>query len=123
MSLQHLKELGEQIIKAAESSPLQTEIAVVSLESIHNLIVSSDQNVGITDMRSQTFQGNNIFEQGQMVYQHQMQPAPSLLQPSTMNEYNFDEQIQQPAVIAPQYGTDVMSQVNKVPFLFHQRDD
>lgn len=107
MSLQKLKEIGDQIIKAVESSPLQAEIAQISLESIHHLIVSTDQNAGVDDYRQPMHP--NMYVDQQMGYPQQM----------LQQMYQFDEAMP-PAVIGPQYSTDVMTQANSIPFLYHQ---
>ena len=123
MSLQQLKELGDHIIKAAESSPLQSEIAAVSLESIHTLLVSTDQNTPNDDLRGlNPYQGHNVFEQGQIPYQHPMQPQ--MMQPQgNIPEYGIDEQMQTPQVFAPQINADIISQARNIPFLYHNNND
>ena len=122
MSLQQLKELGSHIIKAAESSPLQSEIAAVSLESIHNLLVTTNQNPNqIDDFRTpNAYQTHNAYDPVQMQYQPPMQQ-----QQQGVNEYVFDappeQQMQPPTVIAPQYSNNILSQAQNIPFLFHNQ--
>lgn len=109
MSLQLLHELGDSIIKAAESSPLQSEIAAVSLESIHALLISTDQNA--------TNEPQQPIQQNQNIFADQMQGPYQ--QPAHVPGYGFDEHVT-PAVIGPQYNADIINQANSIPFLYHQ---
>lgn len=117
MSLQHLKELGDQILKAAESSPLQAEIARLSLESMHATLVSnSDQPQPQEDFAQIPQQPMNMFVDNPPAI------AFPTAQPVPVSNYMFDEQVV-PAVIGPQYNTEIMTQANSIPFLYHQMPD
>lgn len=109
MSLQHLQDLGDQILRAIEHDQLQSEIAVISLENMHAMIAnprSSDDDPKTTQQSYPPM--NNMYVDNNPNYPG-YQPNP----------FFMDEQVV-PAVIGPQYNSDLMLQAQSIPFLFHQ---
>ena len=111
MSIQNLKELGEQILKAAESGQLQAEIALVSLENIYSMLSLSEEPAAQDDFGSSMAQShqNMYMDQSQLGYNQNL----------SYQGFSFDEPVV-PAVIGPQFNSDIISQASNIPFLFHQ---
>lgn len=104
-----LRELGDQILKLTEHNQLKTEIAMVSLKSIHQLLVKNndeDEN----QSQFQTYQQNsNIF-----IDPAQMNPAPM----NNINQYgHFDD----PQVYASSFNNNLINQAASIPFLYHNQ--
>ena len=107
MSLQHLKDLGEQILKNAEISPLTNEIALMSLESIHSLLVNTDKNHDDLNQNRQS-NASNIY-----VDNHS-----SMGYTNAFQGFSFEDPIV--PVVAPNFNNELINQASSIPFLYHQ---
>jgi hypothetical protein len=108
MSLARLSELEQDIIQVAEGSALQAEIALMSLESIHRMIVLKD------------LPGGSI--PGRAAAEAMPRPADTNMVFSTNDQYQvfgYDEPLQ-PALFSQSNAQDMIMAANQIPFLYHQ---
>ena len=103
-----LRELGEQILKQAEHDQLKTEIAMISLESIHQLLVNNSSNADESEENNipqfpQYHINTNIFQDAQHT-------AQTFLG-------GFDE----PQTFGASSNNELRSQLSSIPFLFHNQ--
>ena len=109
MSIPHLQELSEQILKSTDGNQIQTEIALISLESLRNMMLS--------DAQAKTLDEQTTVGQGQGT-QGSAEPGQAITN-ANANQFFFDEPIT-PTVIGPNYSSDIMMQAQNIPFLYHQ---
>ena len=95
MSIRHLQELGDKIIKAVEGNPLKTEIAMTALESMNRLLSETrEREPYIPDPQPYGFNDPGLF-----VFEDQ-------------SRVHVLAQSDQSGLIWQSYG---------IPFLFHHR--
>jgi hypothetical protein len=113
MSVQHLLELGKQIVRATEGDPLQTEIALIALESIHERLVASAGPVAseqdLTMVRS-----GSIMDHSTLLEPNQMFSGNSIEFPFGQDDPWF------PTIHGPQYNPEIYIAAQNVRFLFHK---
>ena len=104
-----LRELGDQILKLAEHNQLKTEIAMVSLKSIHQLLVNNNEDEENQPQFPAFQQNSNVY-----VDTTQMNAAP-------MNNVNQFGHYDEPQVYASSFNNNLISQAASIPFLFHNQ--
>ena len=119
MTLAHLKELGDQILRSIEGDQLQTEIALISLESIHKMIVINPS------IQVSQFQENAQ----RLQYQPYPQSTNLFYDQSTMIQsigpqipYQYDGKIP-PRVMGPSFDNELIKHSYNIPFLYHKQSD
>ncbi|KAH0790341.1 hypothetical protein GPJ56_005637 [Histomonas meleagridis] len=116
MTLAHLTELGDQILRSIEGDQLQTEIAMISLESIHKMIVLNPSIPQFQDNQPIQYQGYP--QSTNMFYNQSAMPS---IAPQEI-PYQFDGKI--PRVMGAALGNDIITQsLNDIPFLYHKKPD
>lgn len=108
---EQLRSLGDQIINLAEHDPLKTEIALISLKSIHTLLVKKVEDDEDLSVQYPPYQQNPNH-----LIEHNPIPTISL---SNSNPYGYFEE--HPQVYSSTLQNDVMNQARSVPFLFHNQ--
>lgn len=100
-----LRELGDQILKLSEHDQLKTEIAMISLKSIYQLLTKNDEE-----------EGNDIPPQFPNMFPD---PVPMPTIPiGNINQFgHYDE----PQVYASSFNNDLINQASSIPFLFHNQ--
>jgi hypothetical protein len=110
MSLSRLDQLRQDIITAADRDPLQAEIALMALESLHQMIVQR-KSPGLPAPPDET---------------EQIRPRPPepgmLFGPNDgYHLFGYDETIR-PALITTRHAQDMIQASNHIPFLYHQSE-
>lgn len=97
-----LRDLGNQILKLADHNQLNTEIAMVSLESIHRLLVKNEEE----EENQPQFP---MFQQNANIY-----IDPAQLNQVPMGNFHFAD----PQVFASPINANLVNQAASIPYLY-----
>jgi hypothetical protein len=107
MSVAHLADLGQQILRAIEGDQLKTKIAITHLEDVHRLLVQEHAERP-SPRAPNPWQSPSPFDTPNAQRRRRDQA-----------QFLWDEECV-PAVVGPEHDQEMMYDASSIPFLYHQ---